>query len=511
MAGQTELSGPDLMVEGVPASALEEGGLLAGHADGKPVALARVDGEVYAVGGKCTHYGGPLGKGLCADGLLRCPWHHARFDVRTGEAVGAPALNPVPVYPVRERDGRLFVEGPGDATTPQHRPRRAPESVVIVGAGGAGATAAETLRRLGYAGPITLFGSEAPVDRPNLSKDYLAGTAPEEWLPLRPETYYAEHDIDLRLDSAVSAIDRDAREVVLADGERLGYDALLLAPGAEPVLLPVPGADQPWVHTLRTLADSRAIRAAAERGGEAVVIGAGFIGLEVAASLRRQEVAVTVVAPEALPLERIVGRHLGRFVQAIHEEHGVRFRLGRTVQSIGDGTVTLDDGSELRAERVVVGIGVRPRVALAEAAGLAVDDGIAVDERLRTGDPHIWAAGDAARYPWRGESLRVEHWVVAQRQGQHAAASILGDEEPFLDAPFFWSRHYDTSITYVGHASRFDEEIVRGDAADRDVLVGYRSGGRIRAVTAVGRAVESLRAERALERGNDAAVEELFA
>lgn len=245
MASQTELSGPDLMAEGMPASALEESGLLAGHADGKPVVLARVDGEVYAVGGKCTHYGGPLGKGLCADGILRCPWHHARFDVRTGEAVGAPALNPVPVYQVRERDGHLFVEGPVDAATPARRPRRAPVSVVIVGAGAAGATAAEALRRLGYAGPITLFGSEAPVDRPNLSKDYLAGTAPEEWLPLRPESYYAEHQIDLRLDSAVSAIDREAHEVVLADGERLDYDALLLATGAEPVLLPIPGAERP--------------------------------------------------------------------------------------------------------------------------------------------------------------------------------------------------------------------------------------------------------------------------
>lgn len=511
MAGRIELSGPDLTTEGAPASELAEGGMVTGHADGKPVVLTRVDGEVYAVGGKCTHYGGPLGKGLCAGGLLMCPWHHARFDVRTGEAVGAPALNPVPVYRVRERDGRLFVEGPEEPATPARQPRHAPESVVIVGAGAAGATAAETLRRLGYAGPITLFGSEAPVDRPNLSKDYLAGTAPEEWLPLRPESYYPDHEIDLRLGPSVSAIDREAREVVLADGERLRYGALLLAPGAEPVTLPIPGADRPSVFTLRTLADSRAIRAAAEEGGEAVIIGAGFIGLEVAASLRRHEVGVTVVAPEALPLERVVGEHLGRFVQSIHEEHGVRFRLGHTVGAIGEATVTLDDGSEIRADRVVVGVGVRPNVALAEAAGLTVDNGIVVDEHLRTADPHIWAVGDAARYPWRGESLRIEHWVVAQRQGQHAAAAILGDERPFRDTPFFWSRHYDTSIAYVGHASRFDEEVVRGDAADRDVLVGYRSDGHIRAVASIRRAVESLRAERAFEHDDDAAVEELFA
>ncbi|MGH9381730.1 MAG: FAD-dependent oxidoreductase [Thermoanaerobaculia bacterium] len=510
MAGQVELSGPDLRSDGALATELEEGGMLAGHADGKPVVLARLDGEVHAVGGKCTHYGGPLGDGLCEAGRLHCPWHHARFDIRTGEAVGAPALNPLPVYRVEERGGRLFVEGPVETAVPHRQPRRAPESVVIVGAGAAGATAAETLRRLGYAGPITLFGSEAPVDRPNLSKDYLAGTAPEEWLPLRPESYYAEHGIDLRLGRPVTAIDRTAREVVLADGERLEYGALLLATGAEPVELAVPGADRPWVHTLRTLADSRALRAAAEAAGDAVVIGVGFIGLEVAASLRQHDVAVTVVAPEALPLERVIGRHLGRFVQSIHEEHGVRFRLGHTVQSIGEQAVVLDDGSELRADLVVVGIGVRPRVSLAEAAGLEVADGIVVDEQLRTSDAHIWAAGDAARYSWAGESLRIEHWVVAQRQGQCAAANILGAGQPFDDTPFFWSQHYDVPIAYVGHAPRFEDEVVRGSAERPDVLVGYRAGGRVRAVASIFRDVESLKAELALERGDDAAVEELF-
>ena len=293
----TEVTGPDLVEEGIPIDSLDEDTPVKGQVDGKQVIVVRTGSGLCAVAGHCTHYGGPLGDGLCVDGRVHCPWHHAIFDLTTGEAVGAPALNNLKVYEPTERDGRVFVNGPIDAPTPERRPPVAPASVVIVGSGAAGAAAAEMLRRLGYTGSVSMIGLEAPVDRPNVSKDYLAGTAPEDWMPLRGPDFYERHDIELITGVEATAIDVDARTVALADGRNIGYEAMLLAPGAEPRRLPTPGADQDHVHYLRTLEDSRSIIAALDATDSAIVIGAGFIGLEVAASLRQREVAVTVVAP----------------------------------------------------------------------------------------------------------------------------------------------------------------------------------------------------------------------
>ncbi|MGI8822050.1 MAG: FAD-dependent oxidoreductase [Acidimicrobiia bacterium] len=512
MAGAIELTGPDLATETIPAEEVGGDVPFVGHLDGKPVIVVRTAEGVRAVGGRCTHYGGPLGKGLCDGERIHCPWHHAVFDVTTGEAVGAPALNPIPVYRATERDGEITVEGPVDPVIPERIPAVSPESVVIVGAGAAGATAAETLRRLGYAGPITLIGEEGPVDRPNLSKDYLAGTAPEEWLPLRGAGFYADHDIDLITGREVTAIDRAGRTIELDEGEQLSYGALLLAPGAEPIRPPIGDAEPANVHYLRSLADSRAIVAAAESATTAVVVGAGFIGLEVAASLRQRGLEVTVIAPEAVPLAQIVGDELGSFVRDLHEEHGVVFRLGHVVNDVRSDEVVLDDGSVLPAELVVIGVGVRPRTGLAEAAGLEVDRGVVVDDRLRTADPHIWAAGDIARYPYPGAGLvRIEHWVLAQRQGQTAAANILGADQPFTTTPFFWSQHYDIPINVTGYAGKWDEAIVRGDPAAHDVIVGYRTGGRIAAVASIYRDRDNLRAELALTDDDQNALEGLLA
>ncbi|MBA2338398.1 MAG: FAD-dependent oxidoreductase [Acidimicrobiia bacterium] len=499
MAGAIKLIGPDLVTETIPAEAIGGDVPFVGHLDGKPVVVVRTPDGVRAVGGRCTHYGGPLGDGLCDGERIHCPWHHAVYDVTTGEAVGAPALNPIPVYRATERDGQVTVEGPVEPSIPYRQPPANPESVVIVGSGAAGATAAETLRRLGYTNPITLIGEEAPVDRPNLSKDFLAGTAPEDWLPLRGLKFYADHDIELVTERQVESIDREQQEVVLDDGERFGYEALLLAPGAEPIRPPIDGADRPHVHYLRTLADSRAIVAAADAATDAAIVGAGFIGLEVAASLRQRGLAVTVIAPEEVPLAHIVGDALGRFVRDLHQEHGVELRLGRTVNEIRSDEVVLDDGSTVPAGMVVIGVGVKPRTGLAADAGLDIDKGIVVDDRLRTTDEHIWAAGDAARYPHpTAGPVRIEHWVLAQRQGQTAAANILGHDEAFTVPPFFWSQHYDIPINVTGHTGGWDEEIVRGDPAQHDVIVGYRSGNRIAAVASIYRDLDNLRAEVAL-------------
>jgi NADPH-dependent 2,4-dienoyl-CoA reductase/sulfur reductase-like enzyme/nitrite reductase/ring-hydroxylating ferredoxin subunit len=500
MSGETQLSGPDL-AQGIPIADLPDGGQLTGHSSGEPVLVVRRGEEIFAIGATCTHYGGPLGEGIVVDDTVRCPWHHACFSLRTGEAVRAPALNPVAAYKV-ERDGDRVV------VREKAEPRRAaraegPDPVVIVGAGAAGNGVAESLRREGYAGRIVVLAPEGepPYDRPNLSKDYLAGKAPEDWIPLHPRDFYDEHRIELRKAEA-TAIDPSTKTVTLSDGTSLGYGVLVLATGAEPIRLPIPGADLPHVHVLRSLADSRALAEASKTARRAVVVGASFIGLEAAASLRMREVQVTVVAPDERPLGKILGPQLGDFVRSLHEEHGVVFKLGTKPKAIREDGVELESGETVPADLVVLGVGVRPRVALAEAAGLDVDNGVLVDGHLRTSAPGIYAAGDIARWPdpHSGQRLRIEHWVVAERQGQAVARNILDWGEPFAAVPFFWSQHYDVSISYVGHAAKWDAIDVSGSIADRNATITYREAGRIAAVATIFRDRESLEAEFAMER-----------
>ncbi len=378
-----------------------------------------------------------------------------------------------------------------------------PASVVIVGGGAAGIVAAETLRREGYAGPITMLSadSSAPYDRPNLSKDYLAGTAPEEWIPLNPPEFYSENRIDLRLAARVTAIDKDTRRVTLAGGETLDYGALLLATGADPIRLTISGSDLAHVLYLRSFRDSSAIIERAKTARHAVIMGSSFIGLEVAASLRARGLTVSVVAPEDVPLARVMGEEIGRFIRALHEEHGVVFHLQQTAESIDESGVTLKDGTRLEADLVVMGVGVRPSIQLAQDAGLALDRGVVVDEYLSTSAPGIWAAGDIASWPdsHSGERMRVEHWVVAERQGQTAARNILGRRERFDAVPFFWSAHYDVTIAYVGHATRWDRIKIRGSFPDRNVVASFHAGDRITAVATIFRDDVSLRAELAME------------
>jgi 3-phenylpropionate/trans-cinnamate dioxygenase ferredoxin reductase subunit len=508
MSGPTELSGPDLRV-GIASTDLAEGATLVGHADGEAVLLARVGGAVHALAATCTHYGGPLGEGLLVGETVRCPWHHACFSLRTGAAVRPPALNDLAVWEVEEVDGRVRVlrkihEGGGmsAALRESRRPSSAPSSVVIVGAGAAGDAAAETLRREGYQGPVTMIDADdgAPCDRPNLSKDYLAGTAPEEWIPLHPPEFYEQHGIEIVRD-VVESLDARRRTLTLRDGSVREYGALILAPGAEPVRLPIAVAEGAPFHYLRTLADSRALIAAAQSARRAVVIGASFIGLEVAASLRHRGIDVVVVAPEAHPLERVLGRELGAFIRRVHEANGVLFHLGHTVGEVLADGVVLDDGTRLDGDLVVAGVGVRPRVDLARGAGLAVDNGIVVNEFLATAARGVYAAGDAARFPdaRTGEAVRVEHWVLAQRHGQAAARNVLGARARFEGVPFFWSQHYDVVIAYVGHASRWDRVQVEGDPDARDATVTYWRVGRRLAVATIFRDRESLRTEVAME------------
>jgi apoptosis-inducing factor 3 len=502
---QSKPDGPDL-AQGIALADLADGGKLVGYVGDKQVLLVRRGMEVFAVVAHCTHYHAPLVEGLVVDDTLRCPWHHACFDLRTGEALRAPALSPIACWSVEQRDSHIFVR---QRTEPKPKPRAkppgmAPEKIVIVGGGAAGFAAVEILRREQYQGSIVMLSNDdaAPIDRPNLSKDYLAGNAPEDWLPLRPDSFYSENGIDLRLNVTATSINARSREVALADGSKISYDRLLLATGAEPVRLSIPGADQPYVHTLRSLADCRAIIERAKTARRAVVLGASFIGLETAASLRARNVEVHVVAPEKRPMERILGPQIGDLVRSLHEEHGVVFHLEDTASAIDGNQVKLKGGSTLEADVVVAGIGVRPRTELAERAGLAVDRGVVVNAHLETSAPGIFAAGDIARWPdpHSGELIRVEHWVVAERQGQMAALNMLGHREKFAAVPFFWSQHYDMPINYVGHAEKWDELAIDGDIAGKVCLVRFKRDGRTLAVASIFRDIESLQAEVTMER-----------
>ena len=507
MSDQQEPGGPDLTIGFAPDD-ISDGGRLLGHVGEEPVLVVRRGAEFFAVSAHCTHYGGPLADGLVVGETVRCPWHHASFDLQTGEALHAPAFDALSCWDVEHHEGRIYVRG--KRGRPQSRRKHAaasgaPSRIVIVGGGAAGFAAAEMLRREGYEGIVAMLShdDDLPVDRPNLSKDYLAGSAPEAWVPLRPESYYSDNDIDLRLRSNVVGIDTRAREVALADGLQIPYDRLLLATGAEPVRLSIPGADQPHVRVLRSLADCRAIIALAGSARRVVILGASFIGLEVAAALRARDLDVHVVAPEKRPMERILGPQVGDFVRTLHEEHGVTFHLGKTAVAIDGQRVTLSGGETLEADFVVVGIGVRPRIALAENAGFTIDRGVVVNAWLETSVPGVFAAGDIARWPdsHSGENIRVEHWAVAERQGQSAALNMLGLREKFAAVPFFWSQHYDVPINYVGHAEKWDEIVIDGDIEGKDCLLRYNLNGRTCAVASIFRDIESLQAEMMMERG----------
>jgi apoptosis-inducing factor 3 len=495
--------------KGILADSLKDGALLQGQVNGEDVILARRGQEIFAVGAKCPHYEGPLVKGLIVGDELRCPLHHACFSLRTGEALRAPAFEPLPCWRVELIGASVSVREKLPALPGRKpmlisvAPHKLPSSVVIVGGGAAGLAAAEMLRREGYDGPVTMISADdsAPYDRPNVSKEFLTGAAPEEWMQLRLPDYYADQRIDLELNSRVSSIEIQRKRVHIDNGKIYDFDALLLATGADPVKLPIPGASNSQMLYLRTFTDGRALVNKAATAKQVVIVGASFIALEVAASLRERGIAVQIVAPESVPLERVFGRDIGRFVQSLHESHGVVFHLGKTVTRLDGRQATLSDGLKLEADFLVAGVGVRPSVALAEQAGLKIDRGVLVNEFLETSAPGIFAAGDIARWPdpHSGQLIRIEHWVVAERQGQVAARNILGRHERFDAVPFFWTRQYGVSIKYIGHAEEWDEIEIDGSLESKNCAVTYKRDGGTLAVATISRDLQNLQVEAAME------------
>ncbi len=382
--------------------------------------------------------------------------------------------------------------------TPPPADEAAPDSVVIVGANMAGASAAETLRREGFQGSILLLGAEslAPYERPPLSKGYLLGHTPEAKLLLRPAEFYAEQGIELRLGARATALDAGAREVELEGGERIGFGRLLIATGSEVRRLDVPGANLSGIHYLRTLADAQALMAELP-GARVAVVGAGFIGAEVAAACRSLGHAVTVIEPFAAPMERALGREIGGLLALVHRENGVELRLGEGVVAFRGASrvkeVETTAGARIPCDLAVVGVGVRPATDWLHGAGLALENGVVVDRFCATSMPGIYAAGDVANWPYQPAGaasavrVRMEHYDNALRQGEAAARNLLGQGAPYAPVPYFWSDQYDLQVQMVGYAPAWDQVVLRGSIEARSLAAFYLAGGRLRAVVLVNR------------------------
>ncbi len=471
------------------------------------VLLVRLGDRVHACGGKCTHYGGPLTDGLLVGGTIVCPWHSARFDVATGRMEAPPALDHAGHYPVKVEDGAVYV-GPKQTPEPAQRPAD-DRTFVILGGGAGGNAGAEALREEGFSGRVVMITAEqhVPYDRPTLSKEFMSGEAPAKWLSLRSEEFYDRRDIELVMGRRVAKLDPEAMTITFEDGEELACHAVLLASGGVPRTLDLPGVDRNGVFTLRSRADAERIAEAAEDAETVVILGAGFIGMEVASSLRERGLEVHVVAPEQVPLVRVFGEEVGAWLQKRHEEDGVVFHLGTTAARIsgdeGVDGVVLEDGAQLAADLVLLGVGIRPAVEFLEGTGLVVDGAVPVDETLQTQAHGIYAVGDIAVVPdpRSGEGCRVEHWIVAERQGRHAARAMLGHEAPYEEVPFFWTHQAGVSLKYVGYAPEWDRVVFRGDLQDGKFLAGYCAEGVLRAAAGVGRGTEILAVAEAMRRG----------
>jgi NADPH-dependent 2,4-dienoyl-CoA reductase/sulfur reductase-like enzyme/nitrite reductase/ring-hydroxylating ferredoxin subunit len=480
-----------------------ESGIVAGVVGEESVFVWRNGNRLRAYSASCPHLGGPLNQGILVDATIRCPWHHACFDLVTGEATAAPAFDALLEHPVTLDDNRFSVK-PASAQTPRRMGQRRVSlgPLAIVGGGAAGFAAANAIRKLGWRGEVSVFSEEGeqPYDRTLLTKDYLEGAFGDDQLPIAHHSL-ADLAVDFEGGVSVQQIDPGNKRLRLTNGEERPYKKLLLATGAAARRLEVPGGDLPHVMVLRSLRDCRRILAKVSSGARVAVVGGSFIAMEAAASLFGRGLSVDVITAEEHPLEKVFGRELSDLISEAHIAKGLRLHLGAKVGRIEGKQIFLQGGEQIDADIVVVGIGVEPRLQLAEAAGLTLDRGIRVNSRLQTSDPDIFAAGDIARWPdpHTGESIRVEHWVVAERQGQIAAANMLGGDEAFRMVPFFWTKHFDLSIRYVGHADKWDETLVEGDLAHRDGLVRFRRAGRDLAVATVERDKDSLLAELAME------------
>jgi NADPH-dependent 2,4-dienoyl-CoA reductase/sulfur reductase-like enzyme/nitrite reductase/ring-hydroxylating ferredoxin subunit len=479
-------------------TALEEGGRTF-EIGGKTVLILRSGEEIRALGAVCPHHGAPLEHGLITDHLLTCPWHTAAFDVETGRLQNPPALEDLDTYEVKIARGRVLVRRKKEERKDVQL-RRESGTFIILGSGAAGTAAAFTLRREGFDGRVIVVTSETapPYDRTRLSKEYLSEEFERQNIYLMPETSYRDLKIDLLQGRQVVEVDHENKRIIFMDGDYLQYDKLLVATGGIPRTPLIPGTDLKNFFLLRNLDDANSIHDAMGRVGTALIIGAGFLGLETAAALRTRGLEVHVVAPEKAPLSHVYGARISARVRHLHEERGVRFHLGlHVLQLKGDDSVhmvELSDENTLAVDMVIAAIGILPAVHFLESSGLVENNAVSVDSRLKTKFEDIYAAGDIALVPDfpTGGKRRVEHWTEAMRQGCHAARCMLGSEDEYRGIPFFWSKQYDTVIRYAGYTPKVRRIVYRGEPEEGDFLAGYFRGKKLLAVAGIGRTEEFL-------------------
>lgn len=464
-----------------------------------PVLLARVGDECFALGAYCTHYGAPLADGALIGDKIICPWHHACFNARNGNMIEPPAIDSLPQYPLRIENGVIHIDLDG-----VEGDRRIPDMIkedpadtrkfVIIGGGGAGYMAAQTLREEGFAGKIVMITREdrLPYDRPNLSKDYLFGQAEPEWMPLRSEEFFAEHDIDRIVGKTVTGVDIAGKKVSFDDGSDMAFDRLLVATGGAPRKLKLPGADLGHIHTLRSFGSADDIIASIDGAKKAAVIGASFIAMEAAAALKKRGLDVTVIAPDKVPFERTLGLEIGAVFQKIHEDNGVKFRLGNGVAGFeGDpnvSSVILASGEKVEADVVITGIGVVPETSFLSGVELHPDHGVFVDENMRIADD-VYAAGDIVHFRDQrtGQTMRIEHWRTALQQGRVAARNMAGKAAKYHAVPFFWTTEFDSTLNYLGRAAGWDEIIFKGKPETQEFLAFFVKDGLVTAVASMNR------------------------
>jgi NADPH-dependent 2,4-dienoyl-CoA reductase/sulfur reductase-like enzyme/nitrite reductase/ring-hydroxylating ferredoxin subunit len=465
---------------------LQDGDMREVEIEGLKFLLTRLEGVFYAIGGECSHSGGPLAEGVLSGAHVTCPWHQARFQVKTGELIDPPALDSMACFETTVEGDEVFVILPekavGTVTPPmvKRHDQADPRLFVILGGGAAGNAAAQKLRQVGFQGRILLISQESrlPYDRPSLSKGYLSGDMEAESLPLRTEAFYRDADIELLLGQRVSQVNASDKVIIFRYGESLAYDTLLLATGGQPMELEVPGAGLAQVSTLRSADDADRIINIAAHASQAVVVGSNFIGMETASALRKRGLSVTVVGRGAVPFERTLGSAIGTMFQKLHEENGVSFKLGRQVTRLeGEAhvkEVVLDNGERLPADLVLLGLGVRPATDFLHGVPVNPDGSVTVGKYLSVTEG-LYAAGDIARFPdWRtGEHVRIEHWQLAGLHGFTAALNMAGYQEEFRGVPYFWTEQFGTYFFYVGHVAAWDNIIWHGKAADRKFVAFY--------------------------------------
>ena len=467
--------------------------------------LSKIEGKFYATGAFCSHYGAPLAKGILSGETIVCPWHNACFNAIAGQQKEPPALDSLEHFSVRVEGDRVLVELPEEIC--QHRTlkmaKRADSddrTFVVLGAGAAGATAVEMLRQQGFQGKIVLISAEEklPYDRTKLSKGCLQGNTDTDAdaLSLRSCEFYDRYDIELRFGVAVTEVDALNKTIAFADNSQLEYDSLLLATGGTARKLDVPGADLANIFTLRQPEDTDSILNTVTGAKKALVVGSSFIGMEAAASLTNQGLEVTVVSPDEVPFQKVLGERIGKMFQKLHEAQGVTFKFGtKAVKFTGDGKVEsaiLEDESEIATDLVVIGIGVEPNTSYLTGIELDEDDrSIPVNQYLQTEIKDIYAAGDIANFPYApmGKSTRIEHWRLAAQHGRIAAANMLDKTPQPVDriVPFFWSGQYDVKLRYIGHAQQWDEIKLDGNLDEPEFLAYYLKDNLVMAVAGINR------------------------